>query len=389
MKVGVVGGALQGTEAIYLSKKAGIETVVIDRRKKAPAMSLADEAVNIDVIKEPRRAIRVFEDCDAVLPANENYETLTSLVKLFENLDVPLMFDMESYDVSSSKVRSNEMMRKLKVPMPGDWPECGFPVVVKPSGQSGSTGVTKAVTQQELEEGIDRVRGIGDDCIVQEFVEGPNISVEVIGNGIEMVPLVITEVVLDDGYDCKMVRSPYRKLDADTEMIFMAASEKMAQHMTLNGIMDVEAIVKDGIPKILEIDARIPSQTPAAVLGSSGINIISMLTDSFVKGKLERPRPTKSGAAFYEHVIVSGSTMRSCGEGVFAGVDRPQLMPGLFKSDEMITDYEPGKNRWRATIINSGPSEEAAWHKRLACLWEIMEQTGVTRYVNPIPEAMK
>ncbi len=384
-----MGGALQGTEAVYLSRKAGIETVVLDRRRRAPAMSLADEAVNVDIIKEPRRAVRVFEDCDAVIPANENYETLTALVKQFENIDVPLMFDMESYDLSSSKVRSNEMMRKLNIPMPGDWPGCGFPAVVKPSGQSGSTGVVKATDQQQLEEGMDRVRSIGDDCVVQEFVEGPNISVEVIGNGIEMVPLVITEVVLDDQYDCKMVRSPYRKLDADTELIFLAASEKMAQSMTLNGIMDVEAIVKDGLPKVLEIDARIPSQTPAAVLGSSGINIMSMLTDSFVKGKLEKPRPTREGSAFYEHIVVSGKTMRSCGEGVFAEVDQPELMPGLFGSDEMITDYRPGKKKWRATIINSGPSEESAWHKRLACLWEIMEQTGVTRYINPTPEAVK
>jgi 3-methylornithine--L-lysine ligase len=389
MKIGIVGGALQGTEAAYLSRKAGIETVVMDRRKRAPALSLADEAVNIDIIKEPRHAVRVFEDCDAVIPANENYETLSTLVKLFENLEVPLMFDMESYDLSSSKVRSNELMRKLNIPMPGDWPACGFPVVVKPSGQSGSTGVTKAMTQQQLEEGMDRVRGIGDECVVQEFVEGPNISLEVIGNGIEMVPLVITEVVLDDEYDCKMVRSPYNKLDPDTEQLFISASELLAQHMTLNGIMDVEAIVDEGSPKVLEIDARIPSQTPAAVLGSSGINIISMLTDSFVKGKLEKPKPTKDGVAFYEHIIVSGKTMRSCGEGVFAEVDRPQLIPGLFRSDEMITDFEPGKKKWMATIINSGPSQEAAWHKRLACLWEIMEQTGVTKYVNPAPEALK
>jgi pyrrolysine biosynthesis protein PylC len=389
VKLGVVGGALQGTEAVYLAKKAGMETVVIDRRRSAPAMTLADEAVIIDIVKEPVRARKVYEDCDAVIPANENYETLVTLVKQFENLDVPLMFDMESYDISSSKVRSNAMMRKLAIPMPGDWPDCGFPVVVKPSGQSGSTGVTKAFTQQQVEEGMDRVRSIGDECVVQEFVEGPNISLEVIGNGIEMVPLVITEVVLDDEYDCKMVRSPYSKLERETQEVFVESSSRMAQHMGLNGIMDVEAIVKEGVPKVLEIDARIPSQTPAAVLGSSGINILSVLTDSFVKGKLDVPTRTRSGSAYYEHILVSGKTMRSCGEGVFAEVDRPKLVAGLFGSDEMITDYEPGKKKWRATIINTGPNEEAAWHKRLACLWEIMEQTGVTRYINPVPEALK
>lgn len=388
MKVGVVGGALQGTEAVYLSRKAGIETVVVDRRKRAPALSLADEAVIIDIIKEPNRAARIFGDCDAVLPANENYETLVNLVKIFEKLEVPLMFDMKSYEISSSKIRSNEMMRKLNIPMPGDWPGCGFPVVVKPSGQSGSAGVTKAITQQQLEDSIERVRSMGDDCIVQEYVDGPNISIEVIGNGMEIVPLVITEIVLDDVYDCKMVRSPYNKLEPEIERMFIEASKKMATQLGLNGIMDVEAIVKDGIPKVLEIDARIPSQTPAAVLGSSGVNMMSMLTDVFVKGRLDRPSSIKKGGAFYEHIIVDGKTMRSCGEGVFSKVDRPNLISGLFGSDEMITDYQPGKKKWRATIINSDPDENAAWGKRLACLWEIMEQTGVTKYINPTPEAM-
>jgi len=387
VKVGVVGGALQGTEAVYLSKKAGIKTVVLDRKKRAPAMTLADEAVNIDIIKEPGRAVKVFEDCDAVIPANENSDTLVRLVKMFEGLDVPLMFDMESYQLSCSKVRSNDMMRKLDIPMPGDWPGCEFPVVVKPSGQSGSAGVTKAMTQQQLEEGMDSIRNIGDECVVQEFVHGPNISIEVIGNGTEMVPLVVTEVVLDHEYDCKMVRSPY-KLSPKTERLFVSASERIAQQMGLNGIMDVEAIVKDGIPKVLEIDARIPSQTPAAVLGSSGINIMSMLTDSFVKGKLEKPKRTGNGAAFYEHIIVKGKTMSSCGEGVFAKVDRPKIMTRMFHSDEMITDYEPDKGKWMATIVNTGRNEEEAWHKRLACLWEIMEQTGVTKYINPVPEAV-
>jgi 3-methylornithine--L-lysine ligase len=389
MRIGIVGGALQGTEAVYLSKKGGIETVVLDKRRSAPAMTLADQAVVIDVVREPQRAIRVFEDCDAVIPANENYEALLALVKIFEGIEVPFMFDMESYDLSSSKVRSNEMMRALDIPMPLDWPESGFPVVVKPSGQSGSTGVAKAFTQQQMEEGMDRVRQMGDECVVQEFVEGPNISIEVIGNGSKTVPLVITQVVLDNEYDCKMVRSPYQELDGETERLFVEASESMANHMHLNGIMDVEAIVKDGIPKVLEIDARIPSQTPAAMLGSSGINIMTMLTDTFVKGKLDAPDRTRSGAAFYEHIFVSGKRMSSCGEGVFAEVDRPRLVPGLFDSDEMITDYEPGKKEWRATIINTGPNEKAAWHKRLACLWEIMEQTGVTEYFNPVPEAMK
>lgn len=37
MRLCIVGGALQGMEAVFLASKAGYETVVIDRRPDAPA----------------------------------------------------------------------------------------------------------------------------------------------------------------------------------------------------------------------------------------------------------------------------------------------------------------------------------------------------------------
>ncbi len=40
MLIGIVGGRLQGMEAVYLAKKAGFETLVIDRKEDAPATSI-------------------------------------------------------------------------------------------------------------------------------------------------------------------------------------------------------------------------------------------------------------------------------------------------------------------------------------------------------------
>lgn len=386
MKLGIVGGKLQGMEAAYLAKKAGYEVVVVDRHADAPALSLADKGAVIDTIKDERAAVKVFEDCDAVLPANEDLETLTRLVRLFDGLEVPLIFDMHAYRVSSSKVRSNELMTHLGVPMPSPWPECGFPVVVKPSGESGSTGVTCAHNLDEIRAGEDRVRGMGDGCVVQEFVDGPSISMEVIGNGEEFVPLVTTQIYLDDVYDCKMVRSPWEDRDARIEEAFADAGRQIASELGLRGIMDVEAIVCKGVPKILEIDARIPSQTPAAVLASSGINMVRMLAEAFVTGKLSGPPTDGSRAAIYEHFAVEDGAMRSCGEGGFAGVRSPKVVPGLFGSDEMITDYQPGKGTWRSTMICSGTTPASAWDKRMKAFRTVIEENDIAEYVDPEPE---
>ena len=47
-RIAIVGGALQGMEAVLLSKAAGYETVVLDRKAHAPALSICDEPVVLD-----------------------------------------------------------------------------------------------------------------------------------------------------------------------------------------------------------------------------------------------------------------------------------------------------------------------------------------------------
>ena len=66
----IVGGALQGMEAVYLANKAGIETVVLDRKADAPALSICDDPFVLDPTKDPESAMGIFEGCDAVIPAS-------------------------------------------------------------------------------------------------------------------------------------------------------------------------------------------------------------------------------------------------------------------------------------------------------------------------------
>ncbi|OPY27873.1 MAG: 3-methylornithine--L-lysine ligase [Methanomassiliicoccales archaeon PtaU1.Bin030] len=377
MRLGIVGGVLQGMEAAYLAGKAGYQTVVIDRWDKAPALSIGDEAIVLDVVKDQAGARRVFSDCDAVIPANENIETLRSLDRMFRDLEVPLLFDMSAYEISSSKVRSNGYLKGLGLPIPRPWPECGYPVVVKPSGQSGSVGVLRATNEAELESGISAIQRMNDDPVVQEFIDGPNISVEVIGDGIKAAPMVLTEILLDEAYDCRMVRCPLEGTTPELESIFGEYSRRLAEGLSLRGIMDVEAIVQDGVPKILEIDARIPSQTPAAVYHATGINLLERLVEALVFDKLEEGPAPHRGAAVYEHILVDSGIVRSCGEGSFSQVRDPRIEPGLFGSDEMITDYLPDKETWRATIICSGRTSDEAWAKRLRCLERIQEHSDL------------
>jgi 3-methylornithine--L-lysine ligase len=387
MRLCIVGGALQGTEATYLGREAGIETVVVDRWQAAPALSLADEPHVLDVIQEPVAALRLFDSCDAVIPANEDRETLAFLGKLFRRTSVPLIHDFKAYETSSSKIRSNRFLGDLGVTMPAPWPECGYPAVVKPSGESGSAGVSRVDWPDQMPAAIQRARDRDGDYLIQEFVEGPNVSIEVVSDGVEPIPLVTTEVVLDENYDCKMVISPFQDEAFDLQG-FEEVGRKIAQGLNLRGAMDVEAIVSNGAAKVLEIDARLPSQTPSAVYQSSGLNIIQMLTDIFVGGRSPSRTPSRSLVSTYEHLIFDHGLLYSIGEGAMIGKNgtgRLEVMNDWCGFDQVITDYQPNAQRWVATAMTTGHDFKAVRRKRTSALNRVMDKSGAREHVDSAP----
>jgi len=272
-------------------------------------------------------------------------------------------------------------MEDSGIPIPRKWPECGYPAIVKPSSQSGSIGVTVAYNENDVDNGIKKIMEIGDEPVIQEFVSGKSVSMEVIGDGKEFRSFVTTEILLSKDYDCKRVRCTPDILTDEKEEEFQMISENIAESISLKALMDVEAIdTKNGL-RVLEIDARIPSQTPAAVLAATGINILKEM----VIPDRRAYEVMDSGSSSYEHFVIKEGTMITCGEKEFSHVRAPRMVSGLFGSDDMITDYEPGKKVWRCTMINRADTERELEIKRSECIRSIMNGCGLNEFIDPSP----
>lgn len=105
-------------EATFLGHEVGYETIVIDRKVEAPALSICDEPHVIDLMEDPDKAMLIFSKCDAVLPVCEELDLLETLDSMLSGEGVPLLFDLESYRISSFKTKSNEIMELMGVPLP-------------------------------------------------------------------------------------------------------------------------------------------------------------------------------------------------------------------------------------------------------------------------------
>ncbi len=386
MRLCVVGGALQGMEAVFLAHEAGYQTVVIDKRPDAPALSLCDEPHVLNPLDDVDTALGIFSGCDAVLPACEELDLLEALDDMLRGSGIPFLFDLGSYDISCSKSRSNDVMESVGVPLPGHWPECGFPVIVKPSSQSGSIGVSVAFSQEDIDKGLEFIRDLDDTPVIQEFVHGKSVSIEVIGNGESARSYVTTEVVLDSNYDCKMVNCFPDILDEVQQREFEDIGRNTAESIGLSALMDVEAILTPKGLRVLEIDARIPSQTPAAIYIATGINLLEEL----VTTALGRPtdRMSSGGSGIYWHLHFKDGVLRTTGEKEFGKVRTPRMGSGLFGSDRFISDYMPGASEWHGTFMVSGSTPEEAESRRLKVLDAITGECGVTEYIDGTPEVI-
>ena len=382
MLVCIVGGKLQGVEAAYLAGEAGWEARVVDKEPRVPATGLVDDFVQVDVTID-KDLDGVLDDVDFVIPALEDDDALKSLTRWSRNSGVALAFDPEAYAVSSSKLKSAKLFKQIGLSTPVAWPQCKFPVLAKPDEGSGSKGVRIFRDPNSLKNGFSPELP-PPGWVLEEFLDGSQHSLEVVGRPGNYRALQVTDLYVDEDFDCKRVIAPSNlpsNLIADFEKLSLA----IAGALDLHGIMDVEAILSRGEFKVLEIDARLPSQTPTAVYWSTKQNMVEILGRLYATPREGFPPVGASvHGAVYEHVHVSGDRLKISGERIMTEGGSLNLLGDFFGADEAITNFEPDKDPWVATLIFCGRNRPEACEKRNRSIAEIVRRFGIRDDPSPI-----
>ncbi len=380
MLAAIVGGRLQGVELACLARHAGWRTLLVDRKNHVPARRLCDRFLEADVT-QASALDQALKAVDIVIPALEDQAALDGLVGWGRDRKVPVAFDPTAYAVSSSKIDSDRLFASLGIPAPEPWPQCGFPVVAKPSRASGSDGVVILKSERDSRDLFPH--GFPDDgWVFQQYLHGPSFSLELVGRPGNYVPLQVTQLFMDADCDCKAVASP-SQLGAGQIRDIETLSVEIAQAVRLTGLMDVEVILHEGRFKVLEIDARFPSQTPLCVHASTGCNMFDMLAELFLSGKLSPlGAPVSVRGAILEHIRVTTRAIFVEGEHIMADAGPLERVPGFFGADEAITSYREGSPMWVATLIVTAASRELALEKRNRVILAIQRRFNLETVVD-------
>jgi len=385
--IAIAGGGLQGVETSYLARKAGWEVMVIDKKPDPPARGLSDIFVQADLCLMDQASVHL-NWADLILPALENEKALETLNLWQNRLDAPVCFDFNSYALSSSKQKSNNLFSQLEIPRPMEWPHCDFPVVLKPGIGSGSQGVQIINSKNEWPDHFDD-QNFKKEWVVEEYITGPSYSLEIIGGFARYETLQVTELMMDKTYDCKRVVAP-ALVDQKFGISIENSARAIAREMKLYGIMDFEVILHQGKMKMLEIDARFPSQTPMAVYASTGINMVEILTDLALHQKLDPVSlPENPDHAVVEHIEVTPRGIAVKGENIMKSQGSLHLQTDFFGADEALTSFVKGSRRWVATMIYKGKNRRDVMKKRDKILKKMGQQLNLTlvKEINPYAPA--
>ncbi|MFX1520493.1 MAG: 3-methylornithine--L-lysine ligase PylC [Promethearchaeota archaeon] len=388
MRLTLIGGRLQGLEAAYLAKKADITTVLIDREPNTPASTIVDEHYIFDVMKQADFFKKLCKTVDAVLPTTENMKTLIFLEKTCEELGIPFLQDNDAFWITSNKTRSKNFLTCQQIEVPRPWPNATFPLIVKPARLSGSISVRKVSKSSQLSRMMEEVRQVDQEIIIEEFIEGLAVSLEVLAMNGNPIAFQITDLEFDESYGCKRVTAP-TVLPNNIKTHFLETGAKIAKDLKLHGLTDIQSIVTPSNSlKTNEINARLPSQTPTVVFHSTGINIVEELANMFLEHTLSLNNVSVEKGVVYQHVCIHDRSLKVQGEHIMT--DAKNLMHELnfFGTDEAITNFftvDANEKRVATLIVREKTLEEA--QKKLdTVVSEIMSEFKLTQYIDPKPK---
>lgn len=169
--------------------------------------------------------------------------------------------------VGMDKKIFRELMERNNILMPKETTK--IPCVVKPNNGGSSVGVSIVKKIEDLEKAIDEAKKYDENILIEEFIEGKEISCGILGD--EVLP-VIEIVSKNEFFDYEAKYSEGRceeicpaRLESEVTKKVQEIALRVFKIIGGKGFARVDMIVRNNQPYVLEINT-IPGLTPNSLL---------------------------------------------------------------------------------------------------------------------------
>lgn len=290
----IIGASILQLPAIQKAKELGYYVGVADYNPNAIGIPYADEYYNVSTIDEQGvyEAAKAF--CADGIMTLATDMPMRSVAYACRKLGLVGI----DYDTAVKATDKGEMIKAFAAagvehpwyyiienaekPLPAD---ITFPCVTKPTDNSGSRGVMLVNSREELEKAVaySAENGRNGGVIVEEYMVGPEVSVEVIvWQGVPHVLQVTDKLTTGAPHFVEMGHNqPSRLPEEDLQKIRDLASRAVLAVGIQNGPAHVEIMLTKEGPKMVELGARMGGDciTTHLVPLSTGIDMIKATID--------------------------------------------------------------------------------------------------------------
>jgi biotin carboxylase len=190
------------------ARERGLWLAVVDRDPSAPGFRFADRRCILSTADEPAidRLVGALSIDGLIAPGTD--WPVGVAARIAERAGLPHPISSRTAVLATNKLRQRERLREADVPQPRWWvvggdesaPEVTFPVVVKAPDRQGQKGLSLVEDAACLEPAIAAARSAarGGLALVEERVDGPEVTVVGFSREGDFTPLVVTDRIVAD-----------------------------------------------------------------------------------------------------------------------------------------------------------------------------------------------
>ncbi|MCL2157700.1 MAG: ATP-grasp domain-containing protein [Methanobrevibacter sp.] len=316
MKILFVGARLFDDIFFYLKEK-GIKSILTESNKDSPNLELADESFIVPRGMEKPMEIAISKKVDGVIPLIGIDPPLKDVAimkkELESNHNIPVIAsNLKAVEISSDKIKTKKFFKKYSIDTPnyflsnnlkelikrvknGSF-ELDFPIVLKQSTGQGGKNIRIAKNLEDIEEYSYEF----DSAIFEEYIEGSEISIEVLSYKnhdkkeiFPLTPVYKGETTIEGIHPLNKLRYAPCEIEGLDNNYIRKIATKIAECLDSEGTIDIDFIYSKINEKLfaIEINSR-PSGTRYLTAASSGINplikLVDMITGEFNIDSIEK-----------------------------------------------------------------------------------------------------
>lgn len=290
MKLLFIGSRLYDDIDWYVRSK-GIESVLTESNEEAVNLDLPDQVFIVPRGMDGPKQVALMQKVDAIVPLIGIDPPLIDVAHMKEEVEeeygIPVIAaGVRAVDLTSNKIKTKEFYTEIGVVTPEyqilnspDELELEFPVVLKQGAGQGGKDIKVAKSIEDVNEYFEQF----DQALCEKFVEGSEISIEVLGfNGeyVALPPIYKGETTLEGTHPLNKVKTGPCMVEGLDNNLVQHTAYKVAKNLASDGIFEMDFMYSKENDQLyaIEVNTR-PNGTRYLTTATCGVNSLCELVN--------------------------------------------------------------------------------------------------------------